>query len=375
MRLASFILREIERILAAWETFAGTQLPAAQRMTPFALRDHAEQILRAIARDLGTTQTRAEQSAKSRGEAVRLTGAPETAAETHGMLRAKSGFDINQMAGEYRALRASVLRMWIDACAPQPPHVDDILRFNEAIDQALAESVSYYSARLEQARNLFLGMLGHDMRTPLQAIQLTATHLERMNAGQRVSDAATRLIKSGALMQSLLDDMVQFNRIALGAGFSVNRTRCDMGKIFEDEVAQLRAAYPERRIEFEVHGAAVGSWDGPHLQRLLGNLVTNAIKYGAHDTPVRVNLIGEAHDVVIEVHNQGAPIDPSMLETIFDPLRRGMQLDEPGRSDGSLGLGLYISREVAKAHGGDIEARSEQNETVFITRLPREARL
>jgi len=375
VRLANFILREIKPILAEWEAFAATRLPAAEKLTPLALRDHAEQILRAIAKDLDTTQTSSEQSAKSRGEVAKRIGAPETAAQTHGLLRAKSGFDINQMASEYRALRASVLRMWIDACAPQPPDADDIIRFNEAIDQALAESISYYSARTEQARDLFLGMLGHDMRTPLQTIQLTATHLAKMNAGQRVSDAATRLMKSGALMQSLLDDMVEFNRIALGVGLPVNRTHCDMGKLFEAEVAQLRAAYPQRRIELEVHGSAVGSWDGLYLQRLLGNLVTNAIKYGAQGTPVRVNLIGQAHDVVIEVHNQGSPIGPSMLESIFDPLRRGLQLDEPGRSDGSLGLGLHISREVAKAHGGDIEARSEQNETVFITRLPREPRL
>jgi signal transduction histidine kinase len=375
MRLADFILCETERIVNEWEAFAATRLPAAQWMTPLALRDHAEQILRAIAQDLTGPQTPAEQLSKSRGDAPQLAGAPETAAQTHGLLRAKSGFNINQMASEYRALRASVLRLWMDACAPQAPSMDDIIRFNEAIDQALAESISFYSERVDQARDLFLGMLGHDMRTPLQAIQMTATHLTQLDAGETVSEAATRLMRSGARMQSLLDDLVEFNRINLGLGIPVNRKPSDIGELFADEVAELRAAHPDRRIELEVHGSAAGSWDRICLQRLLGNLVVNAVKYGSQDSPVRVVVIGGDQDVVVEVHNSGVPIEPSMLQSLFDPLRRGLHQDELDRRQGSLGLGLYISREVAKAHGGGIEARSDLSETVFVARLPREARI
>lgn len=374
MRLADFILRELERIISEWEAFAATRLPAAQRMTPLALRNHAEYVLRAIAKDIATPQTPAAQAAKSRGEAAQLAEAPETAAQTHGLLRAKSGFDINQIASEYRALRASVLRLWMDACAPQPPNMDDIIRFNEAIDQALTESVSFYSERVEQARDLFFGTLGHDMRTPLQAIHMTATYLGQLNAGEQVSEAATRLIRSGTRMQSLLDDLVEFNRINLGLGIPVDRQPCDLGKLFADEVAELQAAHPDRRIELAVHGPVAGSWDGVCLQRLLGNLVVNAIKYGSQGTPVRVIVTGQDQEVVVEVHNEGVPIEPAMMESLFDPLRRGLHHDDPDRRDGSLGLGLYIAREIAKAHGGEIEARSDQDETVFVARLPREAR-
>jgi signal transduction histidine kinase len=231
MRLADFILGETERIVADWEAFAATRLPAARNMAPVALRDHAESILRAIAKDIAAPQTSAAAIAKSRGEAPAVAGAPETAAQTHGLLRARSGFDLQQLASEYRALRASVLRLWMQACAPEPPHIDDIVRFNEAIDQALAESISFYSSRLEQARNLFLGMLGHDMRTPLQAIQMTAAFLGQLNAGEKVSEAAAGLMRSGARMQSLLDDLVEFNRISLGVGVSVHRTPADIGEL------------------------------------------------------------------------------------------------------------------------------------------------
>ena len=121
MRLSDFILRDMEPILEQWEASAGTLLPAAGYMDRTELRDHAEHILRAVAKDLLTPQTSEAQAEKSRGLAPRLTDARETAAETHALLRARSGFHINQLAAEYRALRASVLRLWIDTCQPAPP--------------------------------------------------------------------------------------------------------------------------------------------------------------------------------------------------------------------------------------------------------------
>ncbi|MFP3570049.1 histidine kinase dimerization/phospho-acceptor domain-containing protein, partial [Paraburkholderia sp. SIMBA_030] len=208
--------RDIEPILAQWEAFAATLLPAAANMESLALRNHAQHILHAVAKDLRTSQTREAQREKSLGRGPSLTDATETAAQTHALLRARAGFNINQLAAEYRALRASVLRLWMDDCAPEAPDLDDVIRFNEAIDQALAESVGFFSAQVEQSRNLLLGMLGHDMRSPLQAIQVTATYLAALNAGERVSEAAARLIRSGARMQALLDDLTDFNRTRLG---------------------------------------------------------------------------------------------------------------------------------------------------------------
>lgn len=373
MRLADFILSDMEHIVAEWEAFAATRLPAARRMSALALRDHAEPILRAVAADLRTPQTAAEQIGKSRGEAPVIEGAPATAAQTHGLLRAQSGFDINQMASEYRALRASVLRLWLDACAPEPPHTEDIIRFNEAVDQALAESVAFYSERVDRARNLFIGMLGHDMRTPLQSILITATRLGQMNMDEKVSDAAGRLIRSGERMQHLLDDLVEFNRSNLGLGIPVDRKAADMRDLLEEELAQIQVAHPGQRLELVVHGPTDGVWDGTCVQRLVGNLVVNAIKYGSPDTPVRIVVTGSKDDVNIEVRNHGVPLDADALRDMFEPLRRGLHATDPNDWDGSLGLGLYIAREIAKAHGGDIDARSEQGETVFSVRLPRKA--
>jgi hypothetical protein len=130
MRLAEFILHDMEAILVELELFAASLLPAAAGMTPLALRNHAQRILEAVAKDLTTPETREAQSEKSKGRAPKVAGAPETASQTHAILRARSGFDINQLVAEYRALRASVLRLWMDASPLDQPGVEDVIRFN-----------------------------------------------------------------------------------------------------------------------------------------------------------------------------------------------------------------------------------------------------
>ena len=280
MRLGDFILRDMEQILQRWDAFAGTRLPAAQGMSFSALRDHGPQILKAIVADLGTPQTTAEQESKSMGLAPVDVHASATAAQTHAICRAKDGFNVEQLASEYRALRASVLSGWMEACLPQPPPIDDMIRFNEAIDQALAESIGSYTAHVTRARNLLLGMLSHDLRSPLQSIQMTAKYLRQLNLQNGVSEAAARLIRSGARMQKLLDDLVDFNRTELGLGLKVTPRAVDLARVCSDELDELRAGYTGHVVELEVDGDCQGSWDPGRMQQMLDNLVVNALHYG-----------------------------------------------------------------------------------------------
>jgi signal transduction histidine kinase len=343
-------------------------------MTSLALRDHAQHILEAVATDLTTPQTLEAQSEKSKGRAPKVAGAPETAAQTHAVLRARTGFDITQLVAEYRALRASVLRRWMDAGPRDQRGMEDVIRFNEAIDQAVAESVGHFHAQVEQSRNLLLGMLGHDMRSPLNTILTTSSCLAALNAGEQVSVSAARLILSGAAMQTLLDDLVDFNRTKLGLGMKVVPSDIDLAAVVTDELEQLRGAHPSRRIELAAIGSSRGRWDGARLQQLVRNLVSNAIRYGSPDTAVRVALHGEEAEVRVEVTNSGLTVDPSALSQIFDPLKRGAEHGDSNDALGGLGLGLFIVREIARAHGGDVEARSDGGETTFAVRLPRHHR-
>ncbi|WP_175821478.1 sensor histidine kinase [Burkholderia sp. BCC0419] len=371
MRLADFIVRNMEPILVQWEAFAATLLPAARNMNSLGLRDHAREILTAVAKDIATPQTRQAQYEKSLGRAPEPVNTRETAAQTHAVLRARGGFNINQLAAEYRALRASVLRLWIDASQPGPADMDDVIRFNEAIDQALAESVAFFTEQVEQARNLLLGMLSHDMRTPLQTIQLTASYLAALHAGEEVSDAAARLIRSGGRMQGLLDDLCDFNRTQLGLGINVVPSDIDLAHVLVNVVDELRASHPDREITVDMRGDLRGDWDDRRMQQLLSNLVGNAVKYGARDTPVRVVAASIGAEVVIEVGNSGPAMDPRTLDRIFDPLERGDDRTRRTGDDAGLGLGLFIAREIANAHRGRIDVRSDQTETVFAVRLPR----
>ena len=373
MRLAEFITDNMEAILAEWEAFAASVLKAGANMTSLALRDHAPAILDAVVKDITAAQTREAQAEKSKGRAPRTLGSPATAAQTHAVLRAQSGFDINQLVAEYRALRASVLRLWIDASPLGEGSGQEIIRFNEAIDQAIAESVGDFHAQVEQSRNLFLGMLGHDMRTPLNAIVATASLLTALNAGEKVSTAAARLIRSGASMRVLLDDLVDFNRTHLGLGIKVVRTDIDLAEELGGEVEQLRSAYPDRRIDFAVTGDAVGYCDGGRLKQVLRNLVANAVVHGSPDTAIRVALVGEEAEIRLKVINQGPTIDPLFQTQLFDPLKRGLVQPSSREYDG-LGLGLFIVRELVRAHGGRVEVRSDstEGETTFTVILPRQ---
>jgi hypothetical protein len=261
--------------------------------------------------------------------------------------------------------------LWTKACEPSEIFLPDVVRFNEAIDQAVAESVAFFNAQIEKERNLLLGMLGHDMRGPLQVIQLVARYLSKADAAADVHTAAARLLKSSASLKVLLDDLLDFNRTKLGLGITISPAPVDLAEAFSAEIEQLRVAHPGRSIGLEVNGDVRGVWDLNRLNQLLGNLVVNAIKYGAFSSPVRIVLEGLSAEVRFAVHNHGPKIEQSMLAQIFEPLKRGSDNQFVSGSEGSFGLGLYIAREIATAHHGDISARSDENETVFTVRLPR----
>jgi signal transduction histidine kinase len=367
VRLADFIHDRMEAILAQWQDFAA-ELPNARGMSLEDLRDHAQQILEAVAKDLSVPQTRAARVDKGKGRAPRPAHARETAAQTHALMRARGGFDINEMTAEYRALRASVVGMWVDAGDRQPTDFEDVIRFNEAIDQAICESVAFFSADNERARNLLLGILGHDMRTPLNAIQLTAHHLNALNAGSDVTVAAGILINSGARLRALLDDLTDFNRKRLGLGLYIIPCDSDLKDILTDQIQQLRRAYPGRTIELDLRGDLRGRWDEGRLHQLVTNLVGNALRYGTPGSTVRVTANGSDDAILFSVENQGPKISQAVLSSLFDPLRRG---PERPPEEGSLGLGLFICGEVAKAHGGEISATSSESGTFFNVRLPR----
>ena len=369
--LADFIAANNALIVDECEAFARTLGPAAEAMDREALRDHIDQILVAIVADMKEPQTERERSEKSKGHAPVETEAPDPAAETHGALRAASGFDVTQTAAEYRALRASVIRLWLRT-SPMlgPPQVEELTRFNEAMDQALAETLLQFATAAEASRNLFLGVLSHELRTPLGTIVGSAeTLLHVANQHPELRDASNRILRGGRRIKSILDDLLDYVHSGTGGGMRVNPEDVRMDELCTRVAREVEAAFPGSRIELAREGDMQGRWDEHRVGQALSNLMSNAIKYGAADAPISVTLDGNAADeVVVAVHNQGREIPPETLESLFQPLVRGETGDPTGTS---LGLGLFIVREIATAHGGSVDVASSDQGTTFSVRLPR----
>lgn len=370
-RLPRFIAETIEPIVEEWEAFARTLTPSSDGMTPLALRDHIHQILAFLVSDMETAQTPEQQKEKSHGD--KRQAQPVTAAQTHAALRFAGGFDIGQMASEYRALRASVLKLW-SSTGPvfDSEDIGDITRFNESIDQVLAESVNFYTVKVAQSKDLVTGMLGHDLRGPLQAITLSAEltlHMGHLNDRQTM--LIKKVLESTDRMSNLINNLLDVTRARFGAGLPVVRTMMNMGFVARQIVDEVRVVNPSRTIELEISGGLMGEWDKARIGQVFSNLLNNAIQYGFQYSPIRVGIKSDSKVLTLTVANDGIPIPPEKIDMIFDPMTRILDEDSYPVS-GSLGLGLYITKEVVVAHGGTIDvASSEADGTIFTVRLPR----
>lgn len=373
LRLSDFIRSRTPSILEAWENFAKTINPPALTMDSKALRNHASLMLSAIADDLDRGQTEEEGIAKSEGRAP--AALDDTAAETHAMARLLSGFSVDQLASEYRALRSSVLRLWAREWKEgYKTNVDDITRFNEAIDQALAESLARYMRLLDQSRNLFLAILGHDLRNPLGAtIQGAQILLREDDIKDRHRKVAAHIYNSGQRMSKLVSDLLDYTRTHLGGGLPIQLSPGNVGEIVRGVIDEVLAAYPERVLTLETSGDLNGKWDSERLAQAVSNLLGNAVQHGTPEEPIRVSIDASATEIVVSINNSGPLIPEEKLQTIFDPLVRLVSNEgQVSRQSNSMGLGLYVVREVATAHGGSVTARSSAREGItFTIRLPR----
>lgn len=375
MRLADYIAENQESVLDEWEAYA-REIPSSRGMEKEALRDHARQMLLAIVDDLRTPQSAQEQKDKSRGRGKQANDGVESGAEQHASGRLRAGFSLNDLISEFRALRASVLRLWGKSSAQaQQSDLDDITRFNEAIDQAVAESVARYTATVGQAQDVFLGMLGHDLRNPLGAITMSAQFLMQDRAlDARHVKAATMIYSSSKQMGRLIGDLLDFTRTRLGRGIPLSCAQTDLADLLRQTVAQACAFHPERSIELDANADATGVWDAARIGQVFSNLIANAIKHGDPDAPVNVKLQGDADSVTAIIHNLGEPIPDDALPRIFDPLCQVSPKTTAPPDAAGIGLGLYITREIVQAHAGTVSVSSTQDQgTTFTVRLPRRA--
>jgi len=375
MTLSSFITSNMEAIVKEWQAFATTLEPAASTMSALALRDHAKPILLAIARDLETSQTPRAQSDKSKGLRPPLS-ARETAAATHGALRQVSGFDLNQLGAEYRALRASVIRLWTAANPASETDAavfDEMIRFNEAVDQAVAESTSRYAAELALSRDTFMAIMAHDLRSPMNAITMLSLLLERSATSDTVRKQAGQIQRSAKEMAAMIRELLEYTSTQMGKGIPVKPRACSLLVICRDAIDEVRSARPDRQFLLDVPDDLAGWVDDARLRQALSNLLNNALQHGDPASPISLLVRAEGQELVLSVKNLGEPIPAESLQVIFDPLVQlsARSAAAPEAPSTNLGLGLYIAREVALGHHGTLDVTSDlENGTVFTMRLP-----
>lgn len=338
------------------------------------LADHARVLLAAIADDMRESQSAQAKHEKSRGDSP--ANAPEVTrtAREHATQRFEQGFSFDHLVSEFRALRASVTRRWMQQIAhPAREDLDELTWFGEAMDQALSESASLYSRKVDDSRNLLLGVLGHDLRTPLGVVRMSAGYLLRTDTlDGHQTKAAARILTSADRMAAMVRDILDFTQTAFGVTLPISPAPADLGLLARNIVGEVTTLLPQCRVELSLEGDLAGRWDRGRIGQLLSNLLANAAQHGAIAEPVAIRVSAMGQDVLIQVHNKGVPMPAQAQKTLFLPLRQ-VPTAESERKVGSsgLGLGLYISREIALAHGGSITAASLADGSTFTVRLPR----
>ena len=398
MRLADFILAHVEPILVEWEAFARSIWPGGGATPdPKELRDDAEGILRTTAADMASAQSPEEQEEKSRGNGH---GGQESnrvnqAARSHGRGRVVSGLSLEQVVAEYRALRASVLRLWRESKpSAHLEDLDDITRFNESIDQSLTQSLRAYEQQVERvrkallarqrashneaeranrAKDTFLAMLSHELRTPLNAIVGWMSILRDRSCNELELAEGLEVIDRNTRAQvQLIDDVLDVSRIVSGK-LRMDIGPCELIEVINAGVDAVRPAAQAREIAIDLEldpAASHASCDAARIQQVVWNLLSNAVKFTPKGGRISVTLARVQSSLQIQVSDNGEGISPEVLPYVFDRFRQADS--SPSRRIGGLGLGLSIVKYLVEAHGGTVQAHSagEGHGATFTVRLP-----
>ena len=230
-----------------------------------------------------------------------------------------------------------------------------------AVAQAAAEDRALFAEQL-------VGMVSHDIRNPLSVIHMSAVLLERGASPAQQAQAVARVSRAVQRVQHLIADLLDFTQARLGGGLRVKKAECDLHEAIADSVSELSVAFPDRTLRHEHSGDGHCVADANRVVQAVGNLVANAVAHGDPGQPITVRSEGAGGRFRVRVHNRGPVIPAGLLPRLFEPMVRGA---EAGAQGVGLGLGLYIVREIARAHGGTVDVQSrEQEGTTFVLEWP-----
>lgn len=371
MELENFIAQNTDKIVKEWIDFAKDKISLTDTMSHIEVKDHITQILDRIVFDMGMSQTSEEQKIKSQGN-KELNPEDIVAARDHGEQRLDFGFDFMQLSSEFRALRASVLRLWTEKSYQENWKIDfhDLIRFNEAVDEVWMISLKHFQEKLDESKNLFLSILGHDLRNPIATIKGAHSILKLSN---NLSEKEKRTIEysdqSVKRMVELIDNLLELTELRLGSGMSIEKEELNFSNLLEKIVHQQQIAYPKIQIKSYIKTNIIGNYDRIRLSQMVTNLINNAVKHGEENGLIEVKLSSDKKNAILSIHNDGPDIPDDILDKIFDG--RFTSSNGGTSKNKNYGLGLLIVREIVEGHQGEIEVSSSaENGTTFKIILP-----
>ena len=232
--------------------------------------------------------------------------------------------------------------------------------------RTLAEERLTDAKEVSILREQFIAVLGHDLRSPLGAIVMGTAILESAHLKPKEQQLVGIMKDSANRISHLIDDVMDFARGRLGGDMNLKIEKVNLPPILMHVIDELRTAHPARIIEVDAGPMAAVDCDSVRISQILSNLVSNALVHGHDSHPVSVRWHEVGKDFELSVENAGLPIPQGVLKSIFEPFKRK---DSNETGDG-LGLGLYITAEIAKAHGGILTVSSDNRETRFCLRMP-----
>ncbi len=354
--VSNHLRNDVDEIAQHWEHAVLGRLPHLQLLDRRVLLDHLPEFVFGLA-----AWVEGDEDAGRRGF--------EALAEGHAVQRLGHGIDLQTISTEYQILRNVILQHMLLVESSSEVRVS-LVRLNDGIDYAVGEAVARYSGSRDKIRERFVGILGHDLRVPLNAVALAAANIAAHPCTDpKHARMATTIQNSSDRMFRMIADVIDFTHAHLGAGIPAVPTVADIGEICEEAVSELRLSHPQREIVVELAGDLRGHVDRDRLVQALSNLIGNAIQHGQDPIIVSVHESKERDAVITQVKNFGTPIPPEVAKHLFDPFRAGRGATHQPRSN--LGLGLYIVQQIALAHGALCTVRSGEHETVFEISWPR----
>lgn len=347
-----------QNISDKWETEVRDQIPRLRPLDSHTLCNHLPELLEALAKWI-------------EGDEAGARDGFDALAEGHAVQRLGYGVDLATLTREYALLRSVLFRdCLVPAILESSP--ETLAQLNDGLDEAILQAVRRYALGRDEVRDRFIGILAHDLRNPLNTIAIAAERLlARANGDERVFHTARIIARSTDRMTRMIAQVISVAQEHLGGGIPIALEPGDLGEICRETVDELATGHPERDVRIEVYGNVEGVWDRDRVIQAMSNLVGNALQHGLD--PIRV-IVREAVDrqsISTTVSNAGHAPTTEEVSAMFDPFRA------TSARRGGLGLGLYIVRAIARAHGARISTRQgEDGEgflfTIIWPRTPRE---